>query len=67
MPEIPPEALRRLGEQNGNSWEVLRLQETFYGILNMLDSHRDVPPVEDVAYFSSGSCANEVWQGWLTI
>ena len=33
----------------------------------MLNTHRDMPPVEDVADLSIDGIADEVWQGWFPV
>lgn len=67
MPDTPPQRLRRLLEQLRHTREVLCLKKTFDGILNMLNAHRDMPPVENVAHRPLDRAADQVWQCWLAI
>lgn len=60
MPQVPSQRLGRFSEDHGYFWKVLQLNEPLDCIFNMLNPHRDVPPVEDVPHFSIGCAADKV-------
>ena len=67
MPKVPSQRFGRTFEQHWNAGETPALQQAFYGVLDVLNTHRDMPPVEDVAYLSTDGIADEVWQGWFPV
>ncbi|OAN71736.1 hypothetical protein A8B83_11660 [Rhodobacteraceae bacterium EhC02] len=52
MPKPPTEAFRGALEQHWNSSEPRCLDQTLNGGLDMLNAHRDVPPVEDMFHLT---------------
>ena len=67
MPQVP---LQRFGwtfEQHWNAGEAPDLQQALYGVLDVLNTHRDMPPVEDVADLSTDGVAHEVRQRRLPV
>lgn len=63
MPKVPSQRFGRTLEQHWNAGETPALQQALYGILDVLNEHRDMPPVEDVTNLSADGIADEVWQG----
>ena len=63
MPQVPSQRFGRTFEQHWNARESPDLQEALYRVLDMLNTHRDMPPVEDVADLSTDGIADQVWQG----
>ena len=52
MPKPPAEAFRRVLEQHLDASKSRDLDQTLNGRLDMLDAHRDVPPVEDMLHLA---------------
>ena len=67
MPKVPSQCFGRTFEQHWNAGETPALQQAFYGVLDVLNTHRDMPPVEDVADLCIDGIADEVWQGWFPV
>jgi hypothetical protein len=67
MPKVPSQRFGRTFEQHWNARETPDLQEALYRVLDMLNAHRNVPPVKDVADLSANSAAHEIWQGGFAV
>ena len=67
MPKVPSQRFGRTFEQHWNAGEIPALQQALYRVLDMLNAHRDMPPVEDVADLPTDGIADEVWQGWFPV
>ena len=63
MPQVPSQRFDRTFEQHWNTGEAPDLQQALRRVLDVLNTHRNVPPVEDVADLSTDCAAHEVWQG----
>lgn len=64
MPNVPSQRFGRTFERHWNAGEAPAPQQAFYVVLDVLNTHRDMPPVEDVVDLSIYGIAHEVWQGW---
>ena len=67
MPQVSSQRFGRTFEQHSNAGEAPDLQQALHRVLDVLNTHRNVPPVEDVAYLSTDGIADEVWQGWFPV
>ena len=63
MPKVPSQRFGRTFEQHLNAGEAFALQQALYSVLDVLNAHRDMPPVEDVADLFTDGVADEVWKG----
>lgn len=67
MPKVPTQRFGRTFEQHWNAGETPALQQALYGVLDMLNAHRYMPPVEDVADLPTDGISDEVWQAWFPV
>ena len=67
MPKVPSQRFGRTFEQHWNARETPDLQEALYRVLDMLNAHRNVPPVQDVGDGTLNGPPHQVWQGWFSV
>ena len=53
MPQVPSQRFGRTLEQHWNAGEAPYLEQALYRVLDVLNTHRNMPPVEDVADLST--------------
>ena len=69
VPKPPAEAFRRALEQHWIAGKTLCLDEPLNGCLDMLHTHGDVPPVENMLHrgVAVGGISDQIWQSWLAV
>jgi hypothetical protein len=69
VPKLPAEAFRRALELHRIASKAWCLDQTLNGGLDMLDAHRNVPPVEDMRHLAVATrgISDETWQSKLAI